>query len=84
MTKDELIECLLNQGFSCNGNEYRKDILVVSRNDTERRFEVFYDVGEKIPVYWYDDLIKDYKPGVLEHFFTGLYDAIKTFDDIDT
>lgn len=83
MTKDELVKCLINQGFSHTGNEYRKDILVVARNDKERRFEVFYDVGEKTPAYLYDDLIKDYKPGVLEHFFSGLYDAIKTFDNPD-
>ena len=82
MTKDEVVKCLLDQGFSRKGNEYRKDILVVSRNDKERRFEVFYDSGEKIPAYLYDDLIKDYKPGVLENFFSGLHDAIKTFDDI--
>lgn len=80
MTKDELVKCLIDQGFASNRNEYRKDILVVSRNDKERRFEVFYDVGEKIPAYLYDDLIKDYKPVVLEHFFSNLYDAIKTFD----
>lgn len=85
MSKDELIEYLTSHGFTANGNEYRKDILVVRQNDDESRFEVFYDSGERIriPVYWYYDLVKDFKPKVIDGLFTGLYDAISTFDVLD-
>ena len=81
MSKDELIEYLTSHGFTANGNEYSKDILVVRQNDDESRFEVFYDSDERIPVYWYYDLVKNFEPKVIDGFFTGLYDAISTFDD---
>lgn len=83
MSKDELIEYLTSNGFTANGNEYRKDILVVRQNDDESRFEVFYDSGERTPAYWYYDLVKDFEPKVIDGFFTGLYDAISTFDEND-
>ena len=83
MSKDELIEYLTSHGFTANGNKYRKDILVVRQNDDKSRFEVFYDSGERIPVYWYYDLVKDFELKVIDGFFTGLYDAISTFDEND-
>lgn len=81
MSKDELIEYFTSHGFTTKGNEYRKDILVVRQNDDESRFEVFYDSGERIPAYWYYDFLKDFELKVIDRFFTGLYDAISTFDE---
>ncbi len=81
MNKDEIFQYLLSHGFTRKDNEYRKDILVARHNEEKNRLEVFYDVGEKLPVYWYYDLIKDFKPGTVENFFTNLYEAIKTFDE---
>lgn len=81
MNKDSLIDYLLSHGFERNGDRFSKDILVVERNDKERRFEIFYDVGERMPAYFYDDFLKDFTVKVFDGFFSGLYDAIKTFDE---
>lgn len=84
MTKDGMISLLLAQGFTCEGNEYRKDILVFRRNDDEKRFEVFYSGEhgtEKTPVLWYDELYKDMKKNVVAYYVNNLYEAIKTFDE---
>jgi hypothetical protein len=81
MTKESLIEYLLSHGFDRNGDRFSKDILVVERNDKERRFEIFYDTGERTPVYFYDDFLGGFTVKVIDGFFSGLYDAIKTFDE---
>lgn len=84
MAPDGLISLLKAQGFTLDGDEYRKDILVFRRNESEKRFEVYYigKYGTKdTPVFWYDTLYKDMKRKVIENFVTNLYDAIKTFDE---
>jgi len=84
MTKDELISLLLEQGFTLDGNEYRKDILVFRRNDAELRFEVFYSGEhgtENTPVYFYDSLYRKLSKTALAYYVNGLYEAIKTFDE---
>ncbi len=53
----------------------------MERNDKERRFEIFYDTGERLPVYFYDDFLGGFTVKVIDGFFSGLYDAIKTFDE---
>lgn len=81
MTKDSLIEYLLEHGFERAGDRFSKDILVVERNDNERRFEIFYDTGERTSAYFYDDFLGNFTVNVIDGFFSGLYDAIKTFDE---
>ena len=81
MTKDSLIEYLLSHGFEQKGDRFSKDILVVERNDKKRRFEIFYDTGERLPVYFYDDFLGGFTVKVIDGFFSGLHDAIKTFDE---
>lgn len=81
MTKESLIEYLLSHGFERNGDRFSKENLVVERNDKERRFEIFYDTGERVPAYFYDEFLGDFNVKVIDGFFTGLYDAIKTFDE---
>jgi len=80
MTPYEVIKYLHEHGFNVHGTEYRKDILVVKRNDEEKRFEVYYDTGDCPPTYLYDDFIKDLSPGAIDSYFSGLYNAISTFD----
>lgn len=81
MNKEEIFQYLLSHGFTQKDNEYRKDILVARHNEEKNRLEVFYDLGEKLPVYWYYDIIKDFNPNAIDSYFTNLHDAIKTFDE---
>lgn len=80
MTPCDVIKYLCEHGFNVQGTEYRKDILVVKRNDEEKRFEVYYNTGDLTPAYLYDDFIKDSTPAVIDSFFSGLYNAISTFN----
>jgi hypothetical protein len=84
MTPIEIISLLKNQGFTLDGDEYRKDILVFRRNEAEKRFEVYYigkDGTKDTPVLLYDTLYNDMTHKVIENFVTNLYNAIKTFDE---
>lgn len=80
MNKDEIFQYLLSHGFTRKDNEFRKDILVARHNEEKNRLEVLYDIGEKLPVYWYYDILKDLNPLAIDSYFNNLYDAIKTFD----
>ena len=80
MTPCEVIKYLREHGFNVHGTEYRKDILVVKRNDEEKRFEVYYDTGDRTPAYLYDDFIKDLSLAAIDSFFSGLYNAISRFN----
>ena len=44
MTTDDFAKRLLELGFTRDGNEFSKDILVFRQNDAENRFEVFYEL----------------------------------------
>ncbi len=81
MNKDEIFQYLLSHGFTRKDNEFRKDILVARHNEERNRLEVLYDIGEKLPVYWYYDILKDFNPHAIDSYFNNLYDAIKTFDE---
>lgn len=81
MNKDEIFQYLLSHGFTRKDNEFRKDILVARHNEEKNRLEVLYDIGEKLPVYWYYDILKDLNPNAIDSYFNNLYDAIKTFDE---
>lgn len=80
MTPCEVIKYLREHGFNVQGTEYRKDILVVKRNDAEKRFEVYYDTDDCPPAYLCDDFIKNLSPAAIDSYFSGLYNAISTFN----
>lgn len=83
MTPEELIKYLLESGFTKNGDDYEKDILVARRNEKEKRFEIFYrgkgGTEDTPPVYWYDQFLANSTPAAMKYLFTGLYDEIKNF-----
>ena len=81
MTKEDFIKRLLELGFTHEGNEFKKDVLVCRQNDAENRFEVFYKgtdgADDTSPVYWYEDLYRGMKQNAFDYYVNGLYDAIK-------
>ena len=83
MTKEDFIKRLLELGFTQEGNEFKKNILVFRQNDAENRFEVFYkstDGSKDTPqVYWYEELYRDMKQNAFDSFVNNFYDAIKEF-----
>lgn len=83
MTKDDFTKRLLELGFTREGNDFYKDILVFRQNDVENRFEVFYKASancpETPPAYLYEELYRDMKQNVFDSYVNNLYEAIKEF-----
>lgn len=83
MTKADFIKRLIELGFTQEGNEFKKDILVFRQNDAENRFEVFYKgtdgAKDTPPVYWYEYLYRDMTQNAFDYYVNNLYEAIKEF-----
>jgi hypothetical protein len=83
MTKDDVTKRLIELGFTQDGNDFSKDILVFRHNDAENRFEVFYKASancpETPPAYLYEELYRDMKQNAFEYYVNNLYEAIKEF-----